>query len=243
MIDVIAFDADDTLWHNEPLYAEAQQVLAQILSPYIDAEAVDRALYATEAQNLPCYGYGIKSFALSMVETACRVTAGKIRGEQILEIIAAAKRMLSRPVSLLAHAEETLCELARSHKLMVITKGDLLDQSAKLARSGIAHHFTYAEVVSDKTEQTYRDLLNKHEISPQRFVMVGNSLKSDVLPVAALGGQAVWIPYHITWQHEAIAPHQVGDLCYHELDHLGQLPGLIRQLDDSQAVLYAPGRS
>jgi putative hydrolase of the HAD superfamily len=243
MIDVIAFDADDTLWHNEPLYAEAQQVLAQVLSPYMDPEEVDRALYATEAQNLPYYGYGIKSFALSMVETACQVTGGKIQGEQILEIIAAAKRMLSHPVRLLGRAEETLCELAKSHRLMVITKGDLLDQSAKLARSGVAHHFTYTEVVSDKTEQTYRDLMNKHQISAERFVMVGNSLKSDILPVAALGGQAVWIPYHLTWQHETVTPHQIGGLCYYELDDISQLPGLIKQLDGSQATPNAPDGS
>ena len=228
--DLIAFDADDTLWHNETLYAEAQDKLKELLASYVAGEAVDQRLYQTEMRNLKHYGYGIKSFTLSMIETAVELTQGKIQGPEVLQIIGFAKEMLTSQTRLLERAEETVCELARSYELMVITKGDLLDQQSKLSRSGIGDYFLYVEVVSQKTQGTYKALLAKYDIEPQRFLMVGNSLKSDILPVLALGGQAVYVPYHITWAHETVDSQHVEHDGYYELEHLGQLPRLIEQL-------------
>ena len=228
--DLIAFDADDTLWHNEPLYVEAQDKLKVLLAGYADGETVDQWLYQTEMSNLIHYGYGIKSFTLSMIETAVELTRGRIEGAEVLKIVGFAKEMLTSQVQLLEHAEETVCALARSYELMIITKGDLLDQQSKLSRSGIGDCFRYVEVVSQKTQSTYAALLARYGIEPQRFLMVGNSLKSDVLPVLALGGHAVYIPYHTTWAHEIVDSQRVGHDGYYELEHLGQLPQLIERL-------------
>ncbi len=228
--DLIAFDADDTLWHNEILYEEAQDKLRELLSGYAAEETVDQRLYQTEMSNLKHYGYGIKSFTLSMIETAVELTKGRIEGTEVLQIIGFAKEMLTSQTRLLDHAEETVRELARSYELMVITKGDLLDQQSKLSRSGIGDYFRYVEVVSQKTQGTYKALLAKYRIEPQRFLMVGNSLKSDILPVLALGGQAVYVPYHVTWAHEVVDSQHVEHDGYYELEHLGQLPRLIEQL-------------
>ena len=232
--DLIAFDADDTLWHNEVLYTEAQDKLTRLLSSYADGETVDQRLYQTEMSNLKHYGYGIKSFTLSMIEAAVELTSGEIRGAEILQIVGFAKEMLTSQVLLLEHAEETVCELARSYELMVITKGDLLDQQSKLSRSGLGDCFRYVEVVSQKTQGTYESLLARYRIESQRFLMVGNSLKSDILPVLTLGGQAVYIPYHTTWAHEAVDSQLIGHDGYHELEHLGQLPQLIERLGGVQ---------
>ena len=229
--DLIAFDADDTLWHNEILYAAAQDKLRVLLAGYADGETVDQWLYQTEMSNLQYYGYGIKSFTLSMIETAVELTQGKIQGPEVLQIIGFAKEMLTSQTRLLERAEETVCELARSYELMVITKGDLLDQQSKLSRSGIGDYFRYVEVVSQKTQSTYAALLARYGIEPQRFLMVGNSLKSDILPVLALGGQAVYVPYHITWAHETVDSQDVEHDGYYELEQLGQLPQLIGRLD------------
>jgi len=228
--DLVAFDADDTLWHNEPLHVEAQDKLRELLSRHADGETVDRWLYQTEMSNLQYYGYGIKSFTLSMIETAVELTKGRIEGAEVLKIVGLAKEMLTSQVQLLEQAEETVCALARSHELMVITKGDLLDQQSKLSRSGIGDCFRYVEVVSQKTQSTYAALLAKYGIEPQRFLMVGNSLKSDVLPVLAVGGHAVYIPYHTTWAHETVDCQRAGHDGYYELEHLGQLPQLIERL-------------
>jgi putative hydrolase of the HAD superfamily len=228
--ELIAFDADDTLWHNEILYAAAQDKLEELLAGYADAETVAQRLYQTEMSNLQYYGYGIKSFTLSMIQTAIELTEGKIEGTEVMQIIGFAKEMLTSQTRLLDHAEETVRELAKSHELMLITKGDLLDQQAKLSRSGLGDCFRHVEVVSQKTQRVYQKLLAKYEIEPQRFLMVGNSLKSDILPVLALGGQAVYVPYHTTWAHEVVDSHPVGHDGYHELEHLGQLLQLIERL-------------
>ncbi len=229
MFACIAFDADDTLWHNETLYATAQDTFKQYLARYADANTVMQHLYDKEMQNLKYYGYGIKSHTLSMIETAIELSAGEIQGTEIQKIIDIAKDMLTSDVDLLPHTEETLDILAQDHQLMVITKGDLLDQQSKLMRSGIRSYFHYVEVVSHKTPETYAHILAKHEIAPERFLMVGNSLKSDVLPVLELGSHAVYIPYHITWAHETVE-HQPEQNGYYRLEHLGQLPNLIERL-------------
>jgi putative hydrolase of the HAD superfamily len=227
VIDVIAFDGDDTLWHNETLYAQAEKRLEELLAPYGGDDGVVDALFETEMANLPTYGYGLKGFALSMIETAIRVTNGRIEGRDIQQIIDLLKEMKQTPVQLLDNVVEVIPALAKSHTLMLVTKGDLFDQGTKIVRSGLASYFAHVEIVADKTPDVYRALLTKHQIDPQRFLMVGNSLRSDILPVLAVGGHAVHIPYHITWAHEAVTlqPGETGG--YVELERIGLLPDLL----------------
>jgi putative hydrolase of the HAD superfamily len=231
VIDVIAFDADDTLWHNESLYSIAQQRFQEIVRPYDNDDEVLAELYETEMANLPHFGYGIKSFTLSMIETAIRISGGRIEAREVEEILGIAKEMKRAPVSLLEHAEDVVRALSGSHRLMLVTKGDLLDQERKIANSGLAPYFDQVEVVTDKTDSVYQALLAKHRIAPERFLMVGNSLRSDVLPVVALGGRAVHIPYHLTWAHEAVSVHSDEALAYVELEHIGLLPEFVEQLE------------
>jgi putative hydrolase of the HAD superfamily len=228
MLEIIGFDADDTLWHNESLYHHIQQQLAALLSPYADAAEVDAVLFQTEMNNLKYYGYGIKSFTLSMVEAAIALSGGKIPAGEVRRIIEFGREMLTTKVELVEHVADTIERLAQDYPLMLITKGDLLDQQTKLAHSGLEPYFKYVEIVSHKTAATYAALLARYRFQPHRFLMVGNSLRSDVLPVVELGGQAVYIPYHLTWAHEEVhAPEQNG---YHQLAHIGELPPLLAQL-------------
>jgi len=228
MLDLIAFDADDTLWHNETIYSLTQNKLKQLLSKYRNTDTLEDDLYATERRNLHYFGYGIKSFTLSMIETAIELTDGQIQGRDIEQIINFAREMLETPTQLLEHVEETIAALSKTHKLMIITKGDLFDQETKIAQSGLADYFTHIEIVSEKTAGTYQILLDKYNLNPSRFLMVGNSLRSDVLPAVEIGGRAVHIPYHITWQHETAANESQAD--YFELEHIGLLPGFIETL-------------
>jgi putative hydrolase of the HAD superfamily len=230
MFDLIAFDADDTLWHSESLYSEAQDRFKQLLAPYHGVGRIGQQLHQTEMRNLPYYGYGIKGFALSLIETAIELTQGRISGAEIQQVIDLAKDMLAADVRLLEHAEETIARLAVSYPLMLITKGDLFDQEAKIARSGLGQYFRHIEIVSDKTREGYATLLARYHLEPSRFLMVGNSLRSDILPVIALGGQAVHIPYHITWAHENAALSEEDRKRCFELEHLGLLPALIEEL-------------
>lgn len=230
MFDIIAFDADDTLWHNEILYSMTQDKFKQLLSSYHPPEWIDQKLYETEMRNLHYFGYGIKGFTLSMIETAIELTEGRIQGKEIQEIIDFAKEMLRAEVQLLEYVEETITTLSRSFDLMLITKGDLFDQEIKIAHSGLADYFKYIEIISEKAEDSYKTILARYNIHPNRFIMVGNSLKSDILPVIALGGQAVHIPYQITWLHESIAADRVKQSNYFELKHIGLLPALIESL-------------
>jgi putative hydrolase of the HAD superfamily len=229
MIDLIAFDADDTLWHNEIHYRNTEHRFQEILAPYqVDGQASEE-LYNTEMQNLPYYGFGTKGFALSMIETAIKLTDGQITSAKIQQIIDLAKGMLSKPVELLEHVPGVVETLASSYSIMLITKGDLLDQERKLAQSGLAPYFRHVEIVSHKTPEVYRSVLDRHKVAPDRFLMVGNSLRSDVAPVIAVGGQAVHIPYHVTWVHEAALGREEAALDYIELDHIGLLPGLVAE--------------
>jgi putative hydrolase of the HAD superfamily len=230
VIDIIAFDADDTLWHNETLYVRSQERFRQLLATYHPEERVLQSLYETEMRNLPLYGYGIKGFALSMIETAIRLSDGRIQSTEIAEIVHLAKEMLGAPVDLLDHVAEVIPALSRLCRLMLITKGDLRDQEAKLARSGLASCFSAVEIVREKSTDIYRTLLNRHGIEPQRFLMVGNSLRSDVLPIVELGGHAVHIPYHITWVHEVVDVHEETVSGYVQLAHIGQLPAYVAGL-------------
>jgi putative hydrolase of the HAD superfamily len=234
MIDVVAFDADDTLWHNEVLYASTQERLERLLAPYHADGRVQEELYKTEMQNLPYFGYGIKGFALSMIETAIRISEGQVEAAVVQEIIGLAKEMVEAPAQLLDHVADVVAGLAASYTLMLITKGDLFDQERKVARSGLAPYFGYVEVVSSKTPEIYRSLLVKHGIAPERFLMVGNSLRSDILPIVALGARAVYIPYHLTWAHEVAAVDGDVPPAYVELEHIGLLPAWIEQLDGQE---------
>jgi len=230
--DVIAFDADDTLWHNERLYNQTQAGLAALLAGYgVSAEALNERLYQTESRNIRVFGYGIKSFALSMIETALALTGGHLSGPDVQAIINLAKAQLNAPIELLEHVRETVPRLAARHPLMLITKGDLLDQETKLARSGLGEFFRDIEVVSDKTPQSYATLFRNHALDPAHVLMVGDSLRSDILPALALGACAAYIPYPNAWQHEAAAAPAPGTARFYQLVQLGQLPALLDQLE------------
>ncbi|HWQ32153.1 MAG TPA: HAD family hydrolase [Blastocatellia bacterium] len=223
MFDIIAFDADDTLWHNERHYTEAKERFKSILTRYHDQEWIEQRLDETELQNLKRYGYGIKSFTLSMIETAIQLTEGRIIGSEIQEIIALAWEMLGRQMEIFEGVPEILRELSASHRLMLITKGDLFEQEAKVSRSGLSDYFTSIEIVSEKTPQSYCAILDKHRIRPERFLMIGNSLRSDVLPVLEIGGHAIHIPFETTWVHEMVPEDVLKGRNFVSLDHLGQL--------------------
>jgi len=205
MLRTLAFDADDTLWHNETYYAETQEAFRSLLRPYHDDAWIDARLHDTEMRNLGHYGYGIKGFTLSMIETALELTEDRLDGAGIRQVVDLGKAMLAKPVEPLPGVAEVLQLLAGSYNLMVITKGDLFDQETKLVKSGLGGHFSKVEIVSEKDEATYAAILERHGIAPGSFIMVGNSVKSDVLPVLALGARAVHIPYHLTWAHEMVA--------------------------------------
>ena len=198
----IGFDADDTLWHNENIFETVHARYFELLAKHHDKDTVEKALFATEMRNLPFYGYGIKGFMLSSIETAIALTGGKVGTGEIREILALGREMLDHPVDMLPGAREALEGLATRESLLLITKGDLRDQERKLAKSGIEGLFKAVEIVSEKDTSTYRRILARHEIDPARFLMVGNSVRSDILPVLALGGAGVHIPYRITWGHE-----------------------------------------
>jgi len=236
MITTIGFDADDTLWHNESIFEAAHAKYCALLSRWHDAATVDRTLFATEMRNLELYGYGIKAHALSCIETAIELTEGDIRAAEIREIIAGAKEMLDHPVELLNGAAEVVPVLAQSHALWLITKGDLRDQERKLAKSGLAGHFARCEIVSEKNVETYARLLHRLPVRPDQFLMVGNSLKSDILPTLDLGAFAVLIPYHLLWQGEKVAatPPLANDRFF-QLPSLRDLPALVARLDFTTA--------
>lgn len=219
-IKVIAFDADDTLWSNEPFFQEIEKQYTDVLKPYGTSEEISAALFQTEMKNLRLLGYGAKAFTISMVETALQVSQQKIAAEDIRHIIELGKSLLEMPIELLPGVKETLKALKEkgNYKLVVATKGDLLDQENKLERSGLAPCFDHIEVMSDKTEKEYRRLLNILQIEPSEFLMVGNSLKSDIQPVLSLGGYGVHVPFEVMWQHEVV------DTFTH--DHLKQIKGV-----------------
>lgn len=225
---VIGFDADDTLWHNETIFEHVHERYRALLARYHDADTVNRTLFATEIRNLELYGYGVKGFTLSAIETAIELTAGRISAEEIQHLIRLGREMLEHPVELLDGVAETLAALGRSHRLLVITKGDLRDQERKLAKSGLAAHFRHVEILSEKDEASYAAVLRRHDIAPREFLMVGNSVKSDILPVLALGGAGAHLPYHLTWGHERVAQTPDAPGRFFALTSIRQLPDLVR---------------
>ena len=203
-IKVIGFDADDTLWVNETYFREAEEKFANLLASYETKNKIDQELFKMEIKNLELYGYGIKGFMLSMIESAMELSNKQVASEVILELISLGKQMLMKPVEVLPGVEEVLLKLQSKYRLIVLTKGDLLDQERKLERSGLIRFFHHVEVLSDKKETNYKKILDHLEIKNTEFLMIGNSLKSDVLPIVKLGAQAIHVPFHTTWQHEEV---------------------------------------
>ena len=236
MIEIIGLDADDTLWQNEHLYHQAKNKFAQILENYADPEEIIARLDKTEVRNIDFYGYGIKSFALSMIESANVLSKGQLTGDEINKILAEIKEMMAAPVELVAGAEETLKKLSTKYDLMLITKGDSYEQEHKIERSGIADYFRYLEVVGEKSEASYRKILSQYNLDPTRFLMVGNSIRSDILPVVRIGGMGVYIPNDQTWFHELASQEEIGEIKFTKLERLSQLPNYLAQRNDDPGL-------
>ena len=227
-LKVIAFDADDTLFVNEPYFQETEEKFCALMSDYLSHQGLSQELFKTEIANLEIYGYGIKGYILSMIEAAMKISNNTISIETIEKITEYGKELLQKPIELLEGVEETLAALNGKYKLVVATKGDLLDQRRKLHNSGLGHYFHHIEVMSDKKEKDYEDLLKRLEIRADEFFMIGNSLKSDVLPVLNIGGHAVHIPFHTTWEHEKIS-HKVEHPNFKALEKITEvLPILLK---------------
>ncbi|GAB4015622.1 HAD family hydrolase [Spirosoma koreense] len=206
---LIAFDADDTLWVNEPNYVDVKQKLSEMLSKYVDEETLSLRFYDAQIRNLRLFGYGAKSFILSMIETAIELTDGAITASEIQQIIDVGRKLIDFPIEVLEGVRDTLEALSKDFDLMVLTKGDLFDQESKIARSGLGHFFKHIEIVSEKNEQAYQRIIEKYNVAPVDFTMIGNSLKSDILPVVHIGARAIYIPYSVTWAHEQVADEQL----------------------------------
>ncbi|MES0019627.1 HAD family hydrolase [Mesorhizobium sp. M0036] len=227
-LTTIGFDADDTLWHNEQFFRLTEKHFATLLADHGEAEHISARLLEAEKRNLAVYGFGIKGFTLSMIETAIEVTEGRVPGSTIAEILAAGRDMLGHPVEALPHARETVERLAGAYHLVLITKGDLFDQERKLAASGLGDLFDAVEIVSDKSAATYARIFGRHG-SPQTSMMVGNSLKSDVVPAIEAGSWGVYVPHELTWVLEHVEP-PVEAPRFRQLVDLGELPALIESI-------------
>jgi putative hydrolase of the HAD superfamily len=228
-ITAIGFDADDTLWQNEQFFRLTEDRFATMLAPHADTEGIKARLLEAEKRNLRLYGFGIKGFTLSMIETAIEVTGGNVPASVIRDILEAGRDMLSHPVEPLPFVTDTLAALAGNYRLILITKGDLFDQERKLAQSGLGELFSAVEIVSDKTEATYDRVFSRYADGPGRSMMVGNSLKSDVLPALAAGSWGVHVPHDLTWIVEHAEP-PVGEPRFHQIAHLGELHSLLERI-------------
>lgn len=229
LLTTICFDADDTLWHNERFFRLTQAHFSALLADFADPETLEKRLLDAERRNIQRYGFGIKGFTLSMIETACQVTDNRVPGHVIAELIAAGQDMLNHPIELLPNVKDVIQTLAPDFKLLVITKGDLLDQDRKLAQSGLGDLFDGAEIVADKTTAVYRDIFSGRGIDPSSAMMVGNSLKSDVNPAIEAGAWGVYVPYGDTWALEA-ADAPIDHARYHEIDDLKKILKLITRI-------------
>ena len=229
-IRVVGFDGDDTLWHSESRFEVTQGEFRDLLKRHVPDADVDRRLAEMEMKNLNVYGYGVKSFTLSMLETAIELTEGRIPAADLEVILGWGKRMLMAPTELLEGVAETLRELSGRYDLMLITKGDLFDQEGKLARSGLGDLFWGVDVLSEKNVDMYQAVFRRRGIEPSKFVMVGNSLRSDVVPVVALGARAVHIPYHVTWQHEHVPESELPENGWLRIENIKELPAALQQL-------------
>jgi putative hydrolase of the HAD superfamily len=231
---MLCFDADDTLWHNEDQFAEAHRKFAALLGAYHPPEVIERTLYRIELGNLELYGYGCKGFTLSALETAVELAGDTLSRREVSALIAIGKEMLAHPVRLLPGVRETLAQLAGSRSLGLLTKGDLTHQERKLRDSGLLGHFSRHAVIGEKDVATYRRIFGLWGVDPAAVIMVGNSLKSDILPILELGGTAVWIPYPLCWQHERAEP-PADHPRFHELPDITALPALLERLGSGAA--------
>lgn len=229
---VIGFDADDTLWINEPYFLETEEAFCALLGDYLGPDEVKRELFRTEMSNMKDYGYGVKAFTLSMIQTALRISDHNVSQAVISKIICMGKEMLRKPVELLDGIEDVLAELqARQYKLIVATKGDLHHQQKKLDKSGLKQYFHHIEIMGDKREDDYTRLFKRLSINPDSFLMIGNSLKSDIAPILNLGGFGIHLPYHTTWEHEIIAPDSIDSEKFKQVDTPGKILPTITVLE------------
>ncbi|PRY85135.1 HAD family hydrolase [Mongoliibacter ruber] len=229
-IKVIAFDADDTLWVNEPYFREAEDKFCELVKDYLPKEEANQELFKTEINNLPLYGYGVKGFTLSMIEAIMNITDKKGPLHLVEGALAIGREILGKPIELLENVEKTLKSLNGDYRLVMATKGDLLDQERKLLKSGLARHFHHIEIMSNKNKEDFQKLIRHLDCAPDEFLMVGNSLRSDILPVLQAGGSAVYVPYHITWEHEKIDHHIEHDN-FHQVDTINEIIPLLKGED------------
>jgi len=230
-IRVVGFDGDDTLWHSETHFDLTQTAFRDLLRRHVPDAEIDRRLAEMEMKNLSVYGYGVKSFTLSMLETAIELTEARIPASDLEVILNWGKKMLLEETKLLDGVESTLRELSQRYDLLLITKGDLFDQESKLARSGLGDLFLGVEIVSEKNSETYRGIFKRRGIQPKDFLMVGNSLRSDVVPVVELGARAVHIPYQVTWHHEHVPEESLPTTGWHRLESITELPAHLGSID------------
>ncbi len=227
---IIAFDADDTLWHNERFFKISQDRFAQLLRPYTDPDHLSERLIAAERRNLGRYGYGIKGFTLSMIETAIEVTEERIPASVISELLAVGQDMLAHPIDLFTGVVDVITQVSQNHRVLMITKGDLLDQERKLAQSGLGDHFDGVEIVSEKQPETYAKIFAGYGVAPERAMMIGNSMKSDVLSALAIGAWGIHVPFDLTWALEN-AEKPSNQSRFRELSELTELPALLGEIE------------
>tara|TARA_B100001057_G_scaffold501159_1_gene621210 strand:+ start:9849 stop:10559 length:711 start_codon:yes stop_codon:yes gene_type:complete len=227
-IKVIGFDADDTLWVNETYFREAEEEVGHLLSHYETPNKIDQELFRMEMKNLPTYGYGVKGFVLSMIELAIELSNGRVSNEIVGKILDIGKNMINKPIELLDGVEDVLKTLSKDYRLILATKGDLLDQERKLEKSGLLDYFHHIEVLSEKQEANYEKLLKHLDIKPSEFLMIGNSLKSDILPLVNIGAKAIHVPFHTTWQHEKVSKKETNGLEYKTVDNLKEILSFIK---------------
>jgi putative hydrolase of the HAD superfamily len=226
----VGLDGDDTLWQNETRFQLTQSALRDLLRRHVPDADVDAHLAEVEMRNLRIYGYGVKAFTLSMIETAIQVTDRRIPAADLEVILGWGQKMLSAPTELLDGVEAALQDLSRRYELVLITMGDLFDQESKLARSGLAEMFKGVEILSEKNVDAYRAVLRRRRIDPKEFVMAGNSLRSDIAPVIAIGARAVHIPYPLTWHHEQVPEDSMPKEGWYRLEKIGELSALLDSL-------------
>ncbi|HKA83761.1 MAG TPA: HAD family hydrolase [Acidimicrobiales bacterium] len=232
-IEVVAFDGDDTLWHSESHFVDAHARFVALVAPYVDGDpaVIDERVVGTERANLAIYGYGAKAFTLSLIESAIDLTGGRVTSDEISAILDVGKRLLDRPVELLDGVEEVVARLDDDgHRLIVVTKGDLFHQESKVAGSGLADRFDRIEIVSEKDVATYRRVMTETGVAPEHFLMIGNSVRSDILPVVELGGHAAHLPYVYTWELEHVPDADAERMGFHELTSIRQVPELVGRL-------------
>jgi putative hydrolase of the HAD superfamily len=231
-ITAIGFDADDTLWQNEQFFRLTESHFTGLLKEFAEHDVVSEKLLEAEKRNLDFYGYGIKGFMLSMIETAIEVTDGKVEARTIGDILDVGREMLRHPVETLPHVRETLEALSGHYMLVLITKGDLFDQERKLAQSGLGDFFDAVEIVSEKSATTYRRVFSRVADGPERAMMIGNSLKSDIVPAIAAGAYGVFVPHELTWVLEQVEPPEDAPR-FRQIAHLGELPAILEKIMDA----------